>query len=227
MMKKGYIIAIDGPSGAGKSTVSQRVAKKLGYLYLDTGAMYRACALKAIQLGMDLDNLGCAEKLAQNLEIELRKNNDQLQVLLDGKEVSREIRTPEMGMNASKISQHLPVRKKLWELQRKMAEKGGIVAEGRDMATVVFPDADFKFYLTASPEVRAKRRYQELLEKGHQVNFEEILKEVRNRDEQDSKRKLAPLKKADDAIEIDTSGLNIDQVVDKIIGKITEQDIQE
>lgn len=226
-MKKGYIIAIDGPSGAGKSTVSQRVAKKLGYLYLDTGAMYRACALKAIQLGMDLDNLGCAEKLAQNLEIELRKNNDQLQVLLDGKEVSREIRTPEMGMNASKISQHLPVRKKLWELQRKMAEKGGIVAEGRDMATVVFPDADFKFYLTASPEVRAKRRYQELLEKGHQVNFEEILKEVRNRDEQDSKRKLAPLKKADDAIEIDTSGLNIDQVVDKIIGKITEQDIQE
>lgn len=224
-MKKGYIIAIDGPSGAGKSTVSQRVAKKLGYLYLDTGAMYRACALNAVQLGMDLDDLSCAEKLAKNLEIELMKKNDQLKVLLNRKDVSKEIRTPEMGMKASKISRHLPVREKLWELQRKMAEKGGIVAEGRDMATVVFPDADFKFYLTASPEVRAKRRYQELLEKGHKVNFEEILKEVLNRDEQDSKRELAPLKKAEEAIEIDTSGLDIDQVVEKIIEKIAEQGI--
>jgi len=224
-MKKGYIIAIDGPSGAGKSTVSQRVAKKLGYLYLDTGAMYRACALNAVQLGMDLDDLSSAEKLAKNLEIELMKKNDQLKVLLNRKDVSKEIRTPEMGMKASKISRHLPVREKLWELQRKMAEKGGIVAEGRDMATVVFPDADFKFYLTASPEVRAKRRYQELLEKGHKVDFEEILREVLNRDEQDSKRELAPLKKAEEAIEIDTSGLDIDQVVEKIIEKIAEQGI--
>jgi len=224
-MKKGYIIAIDGPSGAGKSTVSQRVAKKLGYLYLDTGAMYRACALNAVQLGMDLDDLSSAERLAKNLKIELTKKNDQLKVLLNRKDVSKEIRTPEMGMKASKISRHLPVREKLWELQRKMAEKGGIVAEGRDMATVVFPDADFKFYLTASPEVRAKRRYQELLEKGHKVNFEEILKEVLNRDEQDSKRELAPLKKAEEAIEIDTSGLDIDQVVEKIIEKIAEQGI--
>jgi CMP/dCMP kinase len=220
-MKKYYIIAVDGPSGAGKSTVSQKLAEKLGYLYLDTGAMYRAAALKALRLGLDLDQSDSVAKIADELDISLGQEAGALKVLLSGEDVSAEIRRPEMGMAASKISRHRVIREKLWQLQRRLGEKGGVVAEGRDMGTVVFPQADFKFFVTASPEERAKRRHSELAQKGYQVDYHKILEDVRQRDEQDSKRELAPLKPAADAVEVDTTALDIDQVVEKILGFIS------
>jgi len=219
-MKKGYIITIDGPSGAGKSTVSRKLAEKMGYLYLDTGAMYRACALKAFKLGLDPSREEDAQKVVSDLKLELVPRGNQIRLFLDGEDITEKIRTEEVGMGASKISQHRVVREKLWELQRKLGEQGGVVAEGRDMGTVVFPDADYKFFLTASLEERARRRYQELLQRGEKVELEQIKKEVEKRDAQDSQRDLAPLKPAPEAILIDTTHLNVDQVVDLILKKI-------
>jgi len=216
-MEKYYIIAVDGPSGAGKSTVSQKLAEKLGYLYLDTGAMYRAAALKALRSGLDLDDADSVARIADALEIGLEKNDDCLKVLLSGEDVSREIRSPEMGMAASKISRHRVIREKLWQLQRRLGEKGGVVAEGRDMGTVVFPQADFKFFVTASPEQRARRRYTELAQKGYPVDYDKILEDVKKRDEQDCSRELAPLKPAQDAVLVDTTSMDIDQVVGRIL----------
>ena len=222
-MKKGYIIAIDGPSGAGKSTVSQRVAEKLGYLYLDTGAMYRAAGLKALRLKLDLDDPEAVKTIAPGLDLRLEAGRQGLRVLLDGEEVSEEIRRPEMGMAASKVSRHLAIRERLWELQRKLGEKGGVVAEGRDVGTVVFPRADFKFFVTASAEERAKRRYRELAAKGFAVEYDSILKEVQARDAQDSGRELAPLKSAPDAVQVDTTNLTLEQTVGKILQIIKER----
>jgi len=219
-MKKDYIIAVDGPSGAGKSTVSQKLAERLGYLYMDTGAMYRAAALKAVRDGLDLDSQEAVRKIAGQLEIDLLKNKNSLKLMLDGEDVSREIRGPEMGMAASKISRHLVIREKMWELQRRLGKKGGVVAEGRDVGTVVFPDADFKFFVTASTQERASRRCKELLARGYQVSFEEILAEVKERDEQDSKRELSPLKPAQDAILIDTTSMKVDQAVERMLSLI-------
>jgi CMP/dCMP kinase len=219
-MKKGYIIAVDGPSGSGKSTVSQRVAEKLDYLYLDTGAMYRAAALKAIRIGLNLDDEAQVARIAPDLDIELKKKGENLQVLLEGGDVSSDIRGPEMGMAASKVSRFKAVRDTLSRLQRKLGESGSVVAEGRDMGTVVFPDADYKFFVTAGAEERAKRRYQELLAKGHRVEYDSVLRDVIRRDEQDSKRELAPLKPAPDAEIIDTSAMDIGQVVDYIVSRI-------
>lgn len=219
-MKKGYIITIDGPSGAGKSTVSRKLAEKMGYLYLDTGAMYRACALKAFKLGLDPSREEDAQKVVSDLKLELVPRGNQIRLFLDGEDITEKIRTEEVGMGASKISQHRVVREKLWELQRKLGEQGGVVAEGRDMGTVVFPDADYKFFLTASLEERARRRYQELLQRGEKVELEQIKKEVEKRDAQDSQRDLAPLKPAPEAILIDTTHLNVDQVVDLILKEI-------
>jgi len=219
-MKKGYIITIDGPSGAGKSTVSRKLAEKMGYLYLDTGAMYRACALKAFKLGLDPSREEDAQKVVSDLKLELVPRGNQIRLFLDGEDITEKIRTEEVGMGASKISQHRVVREKLWELQRKLGEQGGVVAEGRDMGTVVFPDADYKFFLTASLEERARRRYQELLQRGEKVELEQIKKEVEKRDAQDSQRDLAPLKPAPEAIQIDTTHLNVDQVVDLILKEI-------
>jgi cytidylate kinase len=219
-MKRDYIIAVDGPSGAGKSTVSQKLAEKLGYLYLDTGAMYRAAALWAMRLGLNLDDPNAVRRVAEELDIVLTKTDDHLKVLLGGEDVSREIRGPEMGMAASRISRHLVIREKLWELQRRLAQLGGVVAEGRDVGTMVFPKADFKFYVTASAKERARRRYKELSDKGYEVKLEDIVEEVKKRDEQDSRRELAPLKAADDAIEIDTTSLNVQEAVDLILSHI-------
>ncbi len=221
-MKKGYIITIDGPSGAGKSTVSKKLAEKLGYLYLDTGAMYRACALKAFKMGLDPSREEDAQKVASALELKLIPAGAQIRIFLDGEDVTDKIRTEEVGMGASKISRHRVIRQKLWEIQRKLGEQGGVVAEGRDMGTVVFPDADYKFFLTASLEERAKRRYLELLQRGEKVELEQIKKEVEKRDAQDSQRDLAPLKPAPDAIQIDTTNLNIDQVVALLLEKINQ-----
>jgi len=221
-MKKDYIIAVDGPSGAGKSTVSQKLAERLGYLYIDTGAMYRAAALKAMRAGLDLDNGSALEKIAGQLEIELVKNQDGLKIMLDGEDVSQAIRGPDMGMAASKISRHLLIREKMWELQRRLARKGGVVAEGRDVGTVVFPNADFKFFVTASVQERARRRYQELQQRGFKVRLDEILAEVEARDRQDSERELSPLKPAKDSILIDTTSLNVEQAVERILQYIED-----
>lgn len=199
----------------------------MGYLYLDTGAMYRAAGLKALRQNLDLDNPESVKAIAPDLKIELRKNQGRLQVLLEGEDVSEEIRKPEMGMAASKVSRHRVIREKLWQIQRRLGAGGGVVAEGRDMGTVVFPDAEFKFFVTAGAEERARRRYRELAEKGYPVDYDSILEEVKKRDEQDSKRELAPLKSAEDAIMIDTTNLKIEQVVEKILKVIQDKSLRE
>ncbi len=214
------IIAIDGPAGAGKSTVARRVAESLGFLLLDTGALYRAVALAA-QRGKvsvrDAERAGAlAEDLARRGAIRLEPNR----VSLDGEDVSRAIRTPEIGMDASTVSAHPAVRKALLDMQRRAGDDGGIVAEGRDIGTVVFPNAEHKFFLTASPEVRAQRRYDELVAKGQSATLEETLAEVKRRDEQDTTRVVAPLKPAADATLLDSSTLAIDAVVDAILARV-------
>jgi cytidylate kinase len=219
-MKSKYIITIDGPSGAGKSTASKMLAEKLGYLYLDTGAMYRAAALYAKQKDVDLESAEEVEKLCESLPLELRQKDDKLEILLDGQNVCEAVRTPEMGLAASKVSSYPGVRHGLWKLQRETGGKGGIIAEGRDMGTVVFPDADYKFFLTASSEERGKRRFQELKKKGFPVDLEKITGEIRKRDKDDSSREIAPLRPAADAMQVDSSTMSIEEVVELMLKKI-------
>ena len=205
-MKK--IIAVDGPAGAGKSTVSKIVAAKLGYTYIDTGAMYRAVALKSTRSDKNLVDI------TNNINIEL---DDKARVFLDGVEVTKEIRTPEISKLASDVSKFDFVRKKLTELQRKMAERGEVIMDGRDIGTQVLPNADLKIFLTASIDERARRRFEELKAKGQTVNLNAIKNEIALRDKQDSEREIAPLKQADDAILIDSTNLQISEVVEKIL----------
>ncbi len=214
------IIAIDGPAGAGKSTVARRVAQALGFVLLDTGALYRTVALAAQRGKVSVTDGARAGALAEDLA---RRNAIRLEpekVTLDGEDVSRDIRTPDIGMDASTVSAHPAVRKALLDMQRKAGEAGGIVAEGRDIGTVVFTDAEYKFFLTASPEVRAQRRYEELLAKGQKVDLAETLAEVKRRDAQDEGRAVAPLKPAPDAVLVDSSNVPIDGVVESILARI-------
>jgi cytidylate kinase len=216
------IVAIDGPAGAGKSTVARRVADALGFVLLDTGALYRAVALAAKRGKVPVTDASRAGALAEDLA---RRNAIRLEpdkVTLDGEDVSREIRTPDIGMDASTVSAHPAVRKALLDMQRKAGEAGGIVAEGRDIGTVVFPDAEYKFFLTASPEVRAQRRYEELVAKGQTVNAADTLAEVKRRDAQDEGRAVAPLKPAPDAVLVDSSTVAIDGVVEMMLARIRE-----
>ena len=205
-MKK--IIAVDGPAGAGKSTVSKIVAAKLGYTYIDTGAMYRAVALKSSRSCEDLVDI------IDNTEIEL---DDRARVFLDGVEVTKEIRTPEISKLASDVSKFPFVRKKLTELQRKMATRGAVIMDGRDIGTQVLPNADLKIFLTASLDERARRRFEELQAKGQTADLAAVKKEIALRDKQDSEREFAPLKQAEDAILIDSTNLTIDEVAGKIL----------
>lgn len=221
-MKRGCIIAIDGPSGAGKSSVSREVARRLNYLYLDTGAMYRATALQAQRQGVSWDDAEALKRMCEGLEIELVWKDGKLHTLLGGEDVSEAIRTPEMSRGASRVSAHPPVREKLWELQRRVGREGGVVAEGRDIGTVVFPEAECKFYLDASPEVRARRRFEELRRKGLEVDFETTLNEVRQRDQDDQARALAPLKPAPDAVIIDSTSLTEAEVVEVLLRLVAE-----
>ncbi len=215
---KGLVIAIDGPVGAGKSTVAKLVAQKLGYLYVDTGAMYRAVALKALRLGMDINDPIVMAMLAEATDIQLQQQEDgSVRVFLDGEDVTEAIRTPEVSEASSIVSAHEGVRKILAERQKAMAELGGVVMEGRDIQTVIAPDAEVKIFLTASLEERAKRRWLELKQKGISVSYEEVLQEVKERDERDKSRAIAPLRKAPDAIEIDTTGMTPEEVAEKII----------
>ncbi|MDL1970637.1 MAG: (d)CMP kinase [Candidatus Desulfofervidaceae bacterium] len=211
------VITIDGPAGVGKTTVAKHLANRLGFTYVDTGAMYRALALIAQEINVTPEHEEMLGKLAQELPLSFKQDGMKFSVFLDGRDVSEEIRSPQIGMLASTISKLLIVRKGLWELQRKLAQAAQkAIFEGRDMGTVVFPDAVAKFFLTASPEVRAKRRWKQLITSGKEVTYEEIYRSLLERDKQDMEREIAPLKPAPDAIVIDTSNLGIESVVNKM-----------
>ena len=213
-----YSIAIDGPAGAGKSTIAKAVAKSLGYYYVDTGALYRGLAFGLLQKGVPFGDEQAVEKEIQNIHVELLYENGVQKVLSNGEDCSAFIRTSEIGEGASVISQYPAVREKLLDLQRNVARQHSCVMDGRDIGSVVLPYANKKFFLTASAEVRARRRTLEFQEKGEPADYESILEEVKKRDERDMNRSVAPLKQVEDAVLIDSSNLSIDGVVDTILG---------
>lgn len=218
--RRRLIIAIDGPAGAGKSTVSKRLAKELGYTYLDTGAMYRAFAWKALEEGLDLGDEKALKRSLQETKVDLSEEEGRLKVYLNGLDVSDRIRSAELSQMASRISSLKSVRERMVELQRAMGSEGGVVVEGRDIGTVVFPDAEVKIYLDASPEERARRRFEELRSQGERVTLTDTLEEIEVRDERDKGRSVAPLRKAKDAIVIDSTNMGVDGVVEKIMREI-------
>lgn len=213
---KRIIIAIDGPAASGKSTAAKLLATRLSYLYIDTGAMYRACALAANRAGIDISDAPSLHDLLANLSIEISQNPEGNIILLNDEDVSSLIRTPEISRQASAISAKQEVRERMVELQRAMGRDGGVVLDGRDIGTVVFPAAELKFFLIAPLEVRALRRQKELAAKGHPSVYEEVLAEMRERDAADSSRALAPLIPAKDAIHVDTQDFSIEEMVDAL-----------
>jgi cytidylate kinase len=224
--KKGPVIAIDGPSGAGKSTIAKRLARRLGFTHIDTGAMYRAIGWKAKREGVDPADEGALDRLCAGTEVTIRHDADSQRVLVNGIDVTDEIRTPEMGMLASAVSKSPAVRARLLTLQRMLGEAGGVVMDGRDIGTVVFPHAEIKFYLDASAEERGRRRWQELKEKGMDVDRAAITEEIRARDLQDSSRSIAPLTRAADARYLDSSAMTIDDVVAAMLSPIAGKEWQ-
>lgn len=213
-----HIVAIDGPAGAGKSTVAKRVAVSLGFAFVDTGAIYRTVALAALRRNVSLDDEKALAEMTADVEMRFETTQDGNRVYLEAEEVTEEIRSRDVSTAASQVSKHPSVRSKLLETQRSLASKGrGAVLEGRDIGTVVFPDAKTKIFLDASEHERATRRAAELRSKGEEVDFDELLQEIRDRDERDRSRDVAPLKPADDAEIIDTTGLSIDDVVARIV----------
>ncbi|HSU24575.1 MAG TPA: (d)CMP kinase [Pyrinomonadaceae bacterium] len=219
------IIAIDGPSGAGKSTLGKMLAKKLGLLYLDTGAMYRAVALSVLRRGIQFNETEKIADIAETAKIDLVGEPDSLKILLDGDDVSAEIRTLEVAQAASVVSTISEVRRIMVDHQRQIGEaaSGGCVLEGRDIGSVVFPNADFKFFLTAKPEARARRRFNEDTAKGLTSTYEQTLAEINERDQRDVSREDSPLTIAEDAVVIDTSELDLTEVFEQMLGKIREQ----
>jgi len=215
-MSNNQIITIDGPAGAGKSTIAKLLAKKLGFAYLDTGAMYRALTLKALKNNTELEDENALVGLAKDTTLDLEDTPEGLRVFLDGKNVSQDIRTIEVTNNTFYIARAPKVREIMVQWQREIGEKRDVVVEGRDTGTVVFPNASNKFYLDADVEERAHRRYKELVEKGKDVDEEELKKDLKDRDNKDFTREVGPLKKADDAVIIDTTSLSIDKVVIEI-----------
>lgn len=218
VQKKHSVITIDGPAGSGKSTVAKLVADRLGFAFLDTGAIYRALAFLAQTSQISWDDEDKLAQLAANLKIEFKRIHGTNRIFVNNQDISEQIRTPQISQGASQVSRHPKVRQTLLKFQREFANHNSLVAEGRDTGSVVFPNASTKIFLNASVHVRAERRYKELLASGHNVQLEKIQKEVEERDVRDSTRKVAPLCPAPDAIVIDTSDMNIDQVVEKIIG---------
>jgi len=213
----GIIITIDGPAGSGKSTISRLLAKKMGFLYLDTGAMYRAVALVALREGIRLEDGQALGDLSRSLELHFKTSEQIPRLFLKDEDISLTIRGPEIDLAASTVSAVKEVREAMTELQRNMAKGVDLVAEGRDMGTVVFPDANYKFFLTASAETRSERRYRERLLRGESVSRASVSAEMRKRDYQDETRALAPLRPAADAIIIDSSGLSKDMVLEKMV----------
>lgn len=211
-----YNIAIDGPAGAGKSTIAKKLAKQLGFIYVDTGAMYRAMAYYFLQNQISPDNEQAIEAACPDVNVTIVYEKNEQQVILNGEKVNAFIRTEEVGKMASATSVYPVVRTKLVELQRKLAAKTDVIMDGRDIGTCVLPNAQVKIYLTASPATRAKRRYDELVAKGVECNLEEIEKDIIDRDYRDMNRETSPLKQAEDAVLVDSSALGIDEVVDEI-----------
>ena len=218
----GCNIAIDGPAGAGKSTIAKKVAKELSFIYVDTGAMYRAMALYLLNHGVNGENQEEIEAVCSGADISIEYKNGEQIVILNGENVNAMIRTEQVGNMASKSSANPKVRAHLLKLQRTLAEKNDVVMDGRDIGTVVLPDAQVKIFLTASPEARAERRYKELVEKGMDVKYDDILNDVITRDYNDTHRKTAPLKPAEGCITVDTTELDFEQSVEKIISVIKE-----
>ena len=215
-------IAIDGPAGAGKSTVAKMVAKKNGYIYVDTGAMYRAIGLYFMNEGVDIENSAHVMLALSAISVEIKYENGEQQVILNGKNVSKEIRQEAVGNMASNVATRQPVRDKLLDLQRDLARTQDVVMDGRDIGTFVLPNAEVKIYLTASASTRAKRRYDELISKGVSADLEEIKRDIEARDYQDMHREIAPLTQAEDAYFLDSSDMTIDEVVDEICARIPQ-----
>lgn len=209
-------IAIDGPAGAGKSTIAKRVSKDLSFVYVDTGAMYRSIGLYMIKNGIDIHDKKAVETASNDADVSLKYIDGTQHVLLNSEDVSTEIREEQVGKAASVVSQYPEVRKNLTALQKKLADTENVVMDGRDIGTCVLPDADLKIYLTASAEVRGKRRFDELKDKGENPDLDTIIEDIRKRDQADMTREISPLKKADDAVLVDSSDMTIDQVVSKI-----------
>ena len=210
-------IAIDGPAGAGKSSIAKLVAKKLSFVYVDTGAMFRTVAYYFLSQGKDPSDTEMVTEECEKISISIEYKDGAQHIFLDGTDVSTEIRQEEVGKNASVVPKNQAVRNRLLALQRQMAEKQDVIMDGRDIGTVVLPDAQVKIYLTASASVRAERRYKELVEKGETCNLKKIEEDIIARDEQDMNREIAPLKQAEDAVLVDSSYMTIEEVVDKII----------
>ena len=219
-MKNLIRIALDGPSGSGKSTVAKRLSKELNILYLDTGAMYRATALKAIKCGVDSLDLDGVSKFIDDIDLEIKYIDGAQHTFLDGEDVSEKIREPHVSMAASNISSLKCVRLKMVEMQREIAAGTSCVLDGRDIGSYVLPDADFKFYVTASVEERANRRFKELTLKGHKVDYNELKAEIEQRDYNDKNRDFSPLVQAEDAIYLDTSFMNVEQVCNTILSYV-------
>lgn len=216
----GYSVAIDGPAGAGKSTIAKRVAKEKDFIYIDTGAMFRAMAIHFLRCGIAADDHEKISEAVKDVNVTISYVNGEQNVFLNGENVTGQLRTEEVGNMASASSVNGDVRKKLLELQRKLAASANVVMDGRDIGTVVLPDADVKVYLTASVEVRAQRRYKELIEKGQEADLEKIKKDIEERDYRDMNRDIAPLRQAEDAILVDSSSMTIDENVQAILDLI-------
>lgn len=215
-MDKIIRVAIDGPSGAGKSTIAKAVAKKLGIDYIDTGAMYRAVGYKTIVCGIDPQDQQALKTLLDETSIDFSGGN----IILDGEIINDQIRTPQIAKKASECSALADVREKLVQLQRQMGQKKSVIMDGRDIGSNVLTDAEYKFFMTASAEERAKRRYDELAEKGQDITYEQVLEDIQKRDHSDMTRELNPLCKADDALEVDTTGMSIEDVTNYILKEI-------
>ena len=211
------VIAVDGPAGAGKSTIAKIIAKKLNINYIDTGAMYRAITYKCLKNNVNINNEEEVIKIAQNTDIDFKDNN----IYLDKNIINEEIRTIEVSNNVSNVAKIKEVRYLMVDVQREIGRRNSVILDGRDIGSYVFPNADYKFYLIATPNERGMRRFKELKEKGYDTSLEEIIKDIIKRDEIDSNREFAPLVKAEDAIEIDTTGKSIDEVVDFVLSKIS------
>jgi CMP/dCMP kinase len=216
-MNRGLIIAIDGVAGSGKSTTAKLVAKRLDYMHIDTGAMYRAVALKMLRSGLEVMDNGKIDEMLRATHVSQSEADSQCRILLDGEDVTDEIRTPEISLWVGPVSANARVREQLVRWQRELGEKGGVVLEGRDIGTIVFPDADLKIYMVADLKTRARRRRKEMLCRGIEQTPDEVEADLAARDQRDSSREHSPLRKADDAIEIDTTDLTVGDQVDQIV----------
>lgn len=218
-----FVVAIDGPAGSGKGTIAKLIGKKLNLTYIDTGAMFRCIALQMKRNNITIDEESRIQNILDNSKIELKIENDEVKVYLNGEDVSEKIRTEEISNFVSPISTVQIIRDKLLEMQRKMAESSNIIMEGRDIGTVVFPNADVKIFLSATAEERARRRVKQYLDKGIKAEYETVLEDIKIRDQRDSTRAVAPLKKAEDAILVDSTNMTISEVVDSIVNIINEK----